>query len=149
MNEIIIPINGSQEYYESVKNEVESLVKEVVKSTPFKDYSVKVEKNKIGSFLNAEAKEVMELRFEMTKTIQESLTESYPNQIKDIAITDSSQNLIIKVNTLLNGEEPTSIGKEIEANINKILKDQFTSNYLKERIVKIYIYNKFGERLNE
>lgn len=146
MNEIIIPINGSQQYYESVKNEVESLVKEVVKSTPFKDYSVKVEKNKIGSW---DAKEEMELRFEMTKTIQEILTESYPNQIKDISITDSSQDLIIEVNTLLNEKEPTSIGKEIEAKTNKILKDQFTSNYLKERIVKIYIYNKFGERLNE
>ncbi|MEK9197865.1 hypothetical protein [Ureibacillus sp. FSL E2-3493] len=147
-NEIIIPINGSKRYYDSVKDEVKSIVKNIIKSTPFENYSIKIEKNKIEQFLNEEDKEKQGSLFEITKTIHESLSESYPNQIGDINITESTPNLIIEVHTLIK-EQEISLSKEIESKINRILNEKLSSNLLvKESSVNIHIYNNEEKRIN-
>ncbi|KGR78765.1 hypothetical protein [Ureibacillus sinduriensis] len=149
INEIIIPINGSQEYYDSVKDEVESLVKNIIKTTSFKNYSVIVEKNKLDQFFNEKAKDEMDLRYEITKTVHDSLYEAYQNQIGDIGITDSAQQLIIEVNTFFNGQESNDFFKEMENKLNIIFQEKLSSNLLvKESSITIHIYNKYGERIN-
>ncbi|MCM3388086.1 hypothetical protein M3649_08045 [Ureibacillus chungkukjangi] len=148
-NDIIIPINGSQEYYDSVKDEVESLVNKITKTTPFENYSVKVEKNKIEQFLNKSAKDEMKLRYEITQTVHDSLSDYYINQIGDIGITDSASELIIEVHTLLNGQESTALVKEMEDKLNIIFQQKLSSNLLiKDSSIYFHIYNEDGDKIN-
>lgn len=151
--EIDIEIIGSQEYYDSVKNEVKELVKNTIKSTRFEKFSVNVNKSKIDQIMSEELKETHSLINEITKTIHGNLSEYFPNQIDQVVVANTPPGfppeLSIEVKTLLNEQKPADIGKEMENKINIILEKKLFSNKLvKESLIKIHIYNKNEERIN-
>lgn len=47
--ELRIQVKKEQDYFKSVKGEMESTVKNIIKSTPLKDYSVIVERLEVPS----------------------------------------------------------------------------------------------------
>lgn len=146
-NEINIEIKGSQEYYDSVKNEVKEVVKNTTKSTAFEKYSINVNKSEINPLISEEQREEHLLIHEISTTINDYLSESYPNQIDQVSLDNTTLELYIEIKTLLNEKQKSSgVGKEIE---NKILEKKLLLIKLsKEKSIKIYIYNKNGEKIN-
>lgn len=152
-NEINIEIKGSQEYFESVKNEVKALVKNTTKSTAFENYYININKSEINRVISEEHREEHLLLQEITSTINDYLSESYPNQIDQISLDNTTPELYIEVKTLLNEKQKTSdVVKEMENKINKIYmnleKKLFLNKLLKEKSIKIHIYNKHGDKIN-
>jgi len=43
--ELVIKVKGNNDYFNSVKNDIESMVKNVIKSSPLKENTIVVEKN--------------------------------------------------------------------------------------------------------
>jgi len=152
--DIDIDILGSQEYYDSVKNEIKDIVKSLIKSTKFEAYNVNVKKSEIAQMMNNE--ELLKrhnLISEIGKTIDNDISTAHPNYIDKINISitppDSPPELIIEVNTLVEKKNQEAIGKEIEKTIYTTLEKKLFSNELvNESTVKIYIYNKHKEKIN-
>ena len=146
-NEINIEIKGSQEYYDSVKNEVKEVVKNKTKSTAFEKYSINVNKSEINPLISEEQREEHLLIHEISTTINDYLSESYPNQIDQVSLDNTTPELYIEIKTLLNEKQKSSgVGKDIE---NIILEKKLLLIKLsKEKSIKIYIYNKNGEKIN-
>lgn len=149
-NDIKIDIIGSQEYYDSVKNEVKKLVKNTIRSTPFEKYSIYVTKSEINKVVSKKAREKQRLMLEIATTIQGALSEFYPNQIDQINLENTPTKLFnIKIKTLYGNQNTTSIGKEMESKIYMTLERKLNSNKLiKERMIQINIYNKHGAKIN-
>ena len=151
--DIDIDVLRSQEYYDSVKNEIEEIVNILIKSTKFETYNVNVKKNESAQMINEELLERHNLISEIGKIIDNDLSKAYPNTIDGINMSmsppDSPPELIIEVNTLIERKNQKTIGKEIENRINKTLEKKLFSNKLiNESTVKIYIYNKHKEKID-
>ena len=151
--DIDIDVLGSQEYYDSVKNEIEEIVNILIKSTKFETYNVNVKKNESAQIINEELLERHNLISEIGKTIDNDISTAYPNTIEGINMSmsppDSPPELIIEVNTLIERKNQKTIGKEIENTIYKTLEKKLFSNKLVNgSSVKIYIYNKHKEKID-
>lgn len=151
--DIDIDILGSQEYYASVKNEIEEIVKILTKSTKFETYNVNVKKSEIAQMINEELLERHNLISEIGKIIDNDISAAHPNTIDGINMSitppDSPPELIIEVNTLIERKNQKTIGKEIEKTIYKTLEKKLFSNKLvSESTVNIYIYNKHKEKID-
>lgn len=146
-NNITINILGSQEYYNSVKDEVKEIVENTIKSTPFDKYPIDVDKNKIAS------KEVIEghrLMQEISTTLDSYLAEFYNQKDDEIKLGNTSSEFKIEIKTPLNEKQKeSSIGKDMERNIYMHLEKNLPSNkLLKEKEINIFIYNKYGKKIN-
>lgn len=151
--DIDIDIIGSQEYYDSVKNEIKDIVKNLIKSTKFETYNVNVKKSEIAKMINNELLERHNLIGEIGRTIDNDLSIAHPDYIDGINLSisppDSPPELIIEVNTLVERKKQKTIGKEIENTVYKTLEQKLFSNKLVNKsTVKIYIYNKYKEKIN-
>ena len=151
--DIDIDILGSQEYYDSVKNEIEEIVKILIKSSKFETYNVNVKKSEIAQMINEELLERHNLISEIGKTIENAISTAHPNTIDGVNMSitppDSPPELLIEVNTLVERKNEKTIGKEIENTIYKTLEKKLPSNKLvTESTVKINIYNKHKEKIN-
>lgn len=144
-NEINIEIIGGQKYYDSVKDEVKELVKNTIKSTSFENYSINIIKSEINPLISEELKEEHLLILEIMKTIHSNLSESFPNQIDQISVDNSTPKLSIEVKTLLKEQKSTGIEKEINTILEKKL---FSNKLVKEKPIEIHIYNKNEEEIN-
>ncbi|WP_155591241.1 hypothetical protein [Lysinibacillus cavernae] len=151
--DINIDVLGSQEYYDSVKHEIKDIVRNLIKSTKFEVYNVNVKKGEILQMITEEELERNNLLVEIAKKINNELSNAYPNKIDggvDMRIppSDAPQELIVEVSTLLEGKKQEAIGKEIEKTVYTTLEKKLASNkLLKESTVKIYIYNKYKEKI--
>ncbi|EPA8332599.1 hypothetical protein ACQ69O_005210, partial [Escherichia coli] len=139
------------EYYDSVKNEIEEIVKNLIKSTKFETYKVNVKKSQMIN--DNELLERHNLIGEIGKTIDNDLSIAHPGYIDGINLSisppDSPPELIIEINTLVERKKQKTIGKEIENTVYKILEQKLFSNKLVNKsTVKIYIYNKYKEKIN-
>lgn len=148
-NEIDVEIVGSQEYYNSIKIEVEQLVKDTIKSTSFENYSIKVSHSNTDQLLSKKDRENLSYLKEIFASINGNLVKSYPKQIEGVNIKDSaSSGLSFKIRTSLDKNDE-SIVKEMEEKISKLIETELSSNKLiKEKSRIIYIYNKTGEKIN-
>ncbi|WP_260858013.1 hypothetical protein [Bacillus sp. FJAT-22090] len=148
--EIDIEIIGSQDYYNSVKNEVKELVINSIKSTEFEAYTVNVNKSEINKIITEEIREEHRLMREIFETINNELSETYPEQIEKIDLANKTSEFSIEIKTSLNKKQKSSdVAIEIENKIQMNLEKKLSSNKLiKEKTVKIYIYNKHGEKIN-
>ena len=151
---IDIEIIGSQEYYDSVKNEVKELVINSIKSTEFEAYTVNVNKSEIKKIISEEAREEHRLMREIFETLNNEVSETYPEQIDQIDLAvdlaNETSEFLIEIKTSLNKKQkPPGVVIEIENKVKLSLEKKLSSNKLiKERPVKIYIYNKHGEKIN-
>ena len=128
-------------------------MKNTTKSTAFENYYININKSEINRVISEEHREEHLLLQEITSTINDYLSESYPNQIDQISLDNTTPELYIEVKTLLNEKQKTSdVVKEMENKINKIYmnleKKLFLNKLLKEKSIKIHIYNKHGDKIN-
>lgn len=146
-NEISIEIIGESEYYNSVKNEIETLIKNVIKSTEFENHSVHIYLSEINRIVSEKDKKELILLKEVYTNLNIFLTESYSEEIVRIAI-NNNQELIVKVETKLNEKQKSiSIGKEIESEIYTFLEEN-SNEIIKGKPIKIHIYNEHGKKIN-
>lgn len=150
--DIYIGVLGSQEYYDSVKNEVKDIVKSLIKSTKFEAYNVNVKKSE-SPMVNKELLERHNLISEIGKTIDNDISKAHSNYFDKINMSitppDSPPELIIEVDTFLERNNQETIGKEIENTIHTTLgKKLFSNKLVNESTVKIFIYNKHKEKIN-
>lgn len=151
--DIDIDILGSQEYYESVKNEIQDIVKSLTKSTEFEAYNVNVNKNETIQMMNEE--ELLERHSsinKIAKAIDKKLSTTHANQISGINMNvtppDSPQVLTIEINTLLEGKKQGALGVEIRNIVYTMLeKELFSNKLVSESTIEIYIYNKHNEKI--
>jgi len=150
--DIYIGVLGSQEYYDSVKNEVKDIVKSLIKSTKFEAYNVNVKKSE-GPMINKDLLERHNLISEIGKTIDNEISKAHSSYFDrvNMSITppDSPTELIIEVDTFLERNNQETIGKEIENTVYTTLEKKLFSNKLvNESTIKIFIYNKHKEKIN-
>ncbi|QCR31960.1 hypothetical protein [Lysinibacillus sp. SGAir0095] len=153
VNEIIIEIYGNQKYYDSVNEEIKMLVQNIIKSTPFENYSIKPEISNIQQLLKEKGIQEPGLINDITKNLYLPLSQTFPDQVEEIIVTksppDSPPELFIEIKTLINEHQRTNISEEMEDAITMILKEQLSSHLLvKVSSIKIHIYNKDGEKIN-
>lgn len=145
---IDIEIIGSQKYYDSVKNEIKEVVKSTTTSTSFEDYSININKSRIDQVISEERREEHLLIHEIMVTINDYLSEFYPDQLDKIDLDYTAPELRIEVKLLLN-ETASGEGKEMEKNIYIYLEENLSSNkFVKNKSVKINIFNSHGEKTN-
>ena len=149
LNEIKIEVVGSQEYYDSVKDEVKEFVENTIKSTPFEKYVVKVTKSEISKLVSKEVIEEHHLMQEISTTIEDALSKFYPKQMDQINLENTPTELNIGIKTLLSRKQKKStMGKEMEKKIFLELDKLHSNKLIKERNIQITIYNKSGEKIN-
>ena len=146
-NEISIEIIGESEYYNSVKNEIENIIKKVIKSTEFESYSIRVYQSKIDQIISEEEKEEVIFLEEVYANLNSILTKSYPKLFVRLTINTSIQDITVKVETSSNQKQKlTNIEKEMETEIYDFLKKN-SKGFMEGKPIKIYIYNKHGKKL--
>ena len=150
---IDLAINGSKEYYNSVKHEVEEIVKDTIKSTTFEKYPIVIEKSNIDKKLLEEFEETTDLLIEIQTITTNYLTKSYPNQFKNLIVDNgnSPKEFAYKIFTNLDDkQEATEIGKQMENEINTLIETKLSPNNLKNKqnyAIEVYIFNKYGEKV--
>ena len=121
----------SQEYYDSVKNEVKELVINSIKSTEFEAYTVNVNKSEINKIISGETREGHRLMRIIFETLNNKVSETYPEQIDQIDLTvdlaNETSEFLFEIKTSLNKKQkPPGIVIEIEIKV----KLSFKKNYL-------------------
>lgn len=145
-DQIDIEIIGDLEYYYLVKDEVKNLVKDVIKSTELKNYSININQSKTSRKINKEDKRELDLLGDLYTNLSKFLSETYPNQIEQININNTTQKLSVKLVTL-NNKTSANIGEEIENGIYEFLKT-YSNELINEKSIDIYVGDKNGRKIN-
>ncbi|RPJ93955.1 hypothetical protein CW357_17965 [Rummeliibacillus sp. TYF005] len=145
-DQIDIEIIGDLEYYYLVKDEVKNLVKDVIKSTELKNYSININQSKTSRKINKEDKRELDLLGDLYTNLSKFLSETYPNQIEQININNTTQKLSVKLVTL-NNKTSANIGEEIENGIYEFLKT-YSNELVNEKSIDIYVGDKKGRKIN-
>lgn len=145
-DQIDIEIIGDLEYYYLVKDEVKNLVKDVIKSTELKNYSININQSKTSRKINKEDKRELDLLGDLYTNLSKFLSETYPNQIEQININNTTQKLSVKLVTL-NNKTSANIGEEIENGIYEFLKT-YSNELINEKSIDIYVGDKKGRKIN-
>jgi len=152
---IDLAIMGSQEYYDSVKNEVEEIVKNTIKSTAFEKYPIVIEKSNVDKKILEEFEENADLVREIHTITTNYLSESYPNQFKTVIVGGTAPSeFAFEISTGLGEtQEAIDISEEMENEIYKLIETKLSSNKLIKEVqqsdsIRVYIFNKNGEKIN-
>lgn len=151
---INLGIMGSQEYYNSVKHELEVIVKSTIKSTEFEEYPVVIEKSHVDRKILEEFEKTTDLLIEIERMTTNYLSKSYPNQFKRLIVENgnSPKEYEYKILTKLDDkQEATDIGKQMENEIYNLIETKLSPNNLKTKqdyAIKVYTFNKNGEKIN-
>jgi len=152
---IDLAIIGSQEYYDSVKNEVEEIVKNTIKSTAFEKYPIVIEKSNVDKKILEEFEENADLVREVHTITTNYLSESYPNQFKTVIVGGTAPSeFAFEISTGLGEtQEAIDISEEMENEIYKLIETKLSSNKLIKEAqqsdsIRVYIFNKNGEKIN-
>ncbi|MEG0449618.1 MAG: hypothetical protein RR595_07170 [Lysinibacillus sp.] len=147
-------IAGSQEYYNSVKYEVEEIVKNTIKSTKFEKYPVVIEKSHIDRKILEEFVRTTDLFIEIQTIATNYLSESYPDQFKRLILENgnSPNEYEYKILTNLDDKQDiTDICNKMENEIYNLIETKLSPKNLKTKqdfIIKVSILNKYGEKIN-
>lgn len=116
-NEMVIQVEGSEEYFNSVKKDMESIAKSVIKSTTLKDYKVVVEKLDL-SIVTEDVEKIHKELLHLMSTLKEGL-KNY-DVIGDIEIEYQKS---ITFQTSMNDldKDTHKLAREIEEIVNEIL----------------------------
>lgn len=134
-DEIHVAIIGTDEYFDSVKDEVEQIVKDTIKSTEYQHSTIQFHQVNIP-ILPEEYQEDMRLLNEIYTTFQTELRTAYPDQIQQITVGHTNSELSIEIHT----EDANT--EELEEQIHTIIENKLSSNELiNEKPLKIDIKN--------
>ncbi|MGE6488819.1 hypothetical protein [Paenisporosarcina sp. NPDC076898] len=146
--DISVRVNGTQQYLDSVKNEIKRIVEMLVEKTTFKDY-------KIGAFIQItnDSKadmEQMKLLSNLTTTIQEDLKGKGSVGIENVLIEKNYVMLIVTVNTSIHKDDSkvSERANKIEDEIKTTLKDVKSPILTDTEIVEVIVNNSSRDKIN-
>lgn len=140
-----IQLVEDEAYFNSIKEDIESIVKNVIKSSVFKDYTVIVMRLDL-SFMKEEHKQINDELLRVTKTLNESLKADY-GVFKNIT-TSSEKSITIYTSIKGTGKESQKLALEIEESIHDILQSEELKSIPQMDSYKIEILNSKGKVVN-
>jgi len=140
-----IQLVEDEAYFNSIKEDIESIVKSEIKSSVFKDYTVIVMRLDL-SFMTEEHKKMDDELLRITKTLNESLKADY-GVFKNIT-TSSEKSITIYTSIKGTGKESQKLALEIEESIHDILQSEELKSIPQMDSYKIKILNSKGKVVN-
>lgn len=140
-----IQLVEDEAYFNSIKEDIESIVKSEMKSSVFKDYTVIVMRLDL-SFMTEEHKKMDDELLRITKTVNESLKADY-GVFKNIT-TSSEKSITIYTSIKGTGKESQRLALEMEESIQDILQSEELKSIPQMDSYKIKILNNKGKVVN-
>lgn len=140
-----IQLVEDEAYFNSIKEDIESIVKSEIKSSVFKDYTVIVMRLDL-SFMTEEHKKMDDELLRITKTLNESLKADY-GVFKNIT-TSSEKSITIYTSIKGTGKESQKLALEMEESIHDILQSEELKSIPQMDSYKIKILNSKGKVVN-
>ena len=142
--ELVIQVVGDEEYVNSVKNDMESIAKSVIKSTPLKGYTVHFERWDLFKILEEMTTDQQELHL-IGETVMEGLKEY--DLIGDIG-THYQKSITIRTAIKGSNKDARKVAIEIEETVNAILHSKELKSIPHIDSYEIKVLNSNGKVLN-
>lgn len=142
--ELVIRVVGDEEYFNSVKKDIESIAKSVIKTSTLKDYTVVFERwdlFKMPEEFKKEQKEILHLG----KTLMEVLKDN--NVIGDIG-TEYQKSITIHTSIKGSENDAHKLAMEIEETVKQILHSKELNSVSQIYSYEIIILNANGKVVN-
>ena len=139
--ELRIQVNENEEYFNSVKKDIESIAKSVIKSSTLKDYTVVVERMDLSFNTQNINKELVHL----TSALMEGLKDY--DEIGNIN-TNYQKSIIIQTSIKGSENDAHRLAKEIEETVNAILHSKELNSVSHIDSYEITILNSDGKVVN-
>ena len=139
--ELRIQVKENEEYFNSVKKDIESIAKSVIKSSTLKDYTVVVERMDL-SLINEEVKNRNKELLHLTSTLMEGL------KVYDVfgnINTNYQKSITIQTSIKGSDKDAHKLAMEIEETVNEILHSKELNSVSHIDSYEIKILNANGE----
>lgn len=139
--ELVLQVVGDEEYFNSVKKDIESIAKSVIQTSVFKDYTVVFERwDLVG-----DATKIFNERHNIISTLRDGL--KVYDVIGDISADYQKSSIIIHTSIKGSDQKAQQLALEIKEAVNKILlsKDQNSESNIEGYNIKIV--NTKGEEI--
>jgi hypothetical protein len=141
---LTIQVQGNKDDFDSIKKDIELIAKNVIKTTPIKEYTVIVEWVDL-SIVKEEHKNINKELSYLTHNLMKGL-KNY-DVIGDIG-TEYQKSITIQTSIEGKGEEAHISALEIEEIVNEILNSKELSSVSKIESYKVIILNADGKAVN-
>ena len=142
--ELVIQVVGDEEYFNSVKKDIESIAISIIKTSTIKDYMVVFERwdlTKMPEEFRKQQKEILHLG----KTLMEGLKDY--SVIGDIG-TEYQKSITIHTSIKGSDNDPHKLAMEIEETVNEILQSKELNSVSQIYSYEIKILNANGKVVN-
>ncbi|MDP1420382.1 DUF4030 domain-containing protein [Peribacillus simplex] len=162
--EVEVRIEGSDHYFNEVKDDIERTVKGILKSKGYDAYSVKVSKEQNDYVLNGEEKkekptlenEAQDIKItkgadkgsQITPAIAEGLMSKKEFKVTGVSYKGNPLRFIISTSILSSDPEAKALGTEIESMIVEFLKSEEISPILGKESYEITVKSKDKKKIN-
>ncbi|AWE07733.1 hypothetical protein DCE79_10200 [Lysinibacillus sp. 2017] len=143
--ELRVQVSENEEYFNSVKENIESIAKSEIKSSILKDYTVIVMRLDL-SFMTEEHKKMDDELLLITKSLNEGLKADY-DVFKNIT-TSSQKSITIYTSIKGSGKKAQKLAMDIEETINKILQSKELNSVPQIDSYEIKVLNAKGKVVN-
>lgn len=148
--EIHVRVYGTDEYLNTVEQDIKRVVHELAQETIFKDYQIGVYTNYQGPAYDALklALENNELTAKITKKVRDNLNVNGYKEINNILVEKQPKKLVINLNTSINRSH--DFGKQLE----KIVRDSLNRTEImsilmaENQKLEVNVYNNDQEKIN-
>ncbi|MFJ8261006.1 hypothetical protein ACIQ4I_03460 [Rummeliibacillus sp. NPDC094406] len=144
-NELNIQVQENEDYFNSVKKDIESIAKSVIKYSTLKNYTVVVKRLDL-SFITEEQKNKHKELLLLTNTLAENLKEDY--EVIGNINTAFQESITIHTSIKDSNKDAHKLAIEIEETINKILHSKELNSVSHIDSYKIKILNAKGKVVN-
>ena len=144
--ELRVQIAENEEYFNLVKESIESIAKNEIKSSILKDYTVIVMRLDLSSYLTEEQQKINDELSLITKPLNETLKANY-DVYKNIT-TSSEKSITIYTSIKGTGKNAQKLAMEIEDSIKKILQSKEFDSVPQIDSYEIKILNAKGKVVN-
>jgi len=144
--ELRVQIAENEDYFNSVKENIESIAKNEIKSSILKDYTVIVMRLDLSSYLTEEQQKINDELSLITKPLNETLKADY-DVYKNIT-TSSEKSITIYTLIKGTGKNAQKLAMEIEDSIKKILQSKEFDSVPQIDSYEIKILNAKGKVVN-
>lgn len=143
--ELRVQVSENEEYFNSVKENIESIAKNEIKSSILKDYTIIVMRLDL-SYLTEEQQKINDELLLITKPLNETLKADY-DVYKNIT-TSSEKSITIYTSIKGTGKNAQKLAMEIEETIKKILQSKELDSVPQIDSYEIKILNAKGKVVN-
>lgn len=144
--ELRVQVAENEEYFNLVKESIESIAKNEIKSSILKDYTVIVMRLDLSSYLTEEQQKINDELLLITKPLNETLKADY-DVYKNIT-TSSEKSITIYTSIKGTGKNAQKLAMEIEDSIKKILQSKEFDSVPQIDSYEIKILNAKGKVVN-